>query len=109
MAYDESLAERLRNMLTRQNGITEKKMFGGIGFLLNGNMCVGVWKNDLILRIGRDIYEQTLAEPCVKEFDITGRAMTGWVMVEPDGVRADEELLDWVRLATKFTGSLPAK
>ena len=109
MAYDESLAERLREMLAPHRGISEKKMFGGIGFLLNGNMCVGVWKNDLILRIGRAIYEQTLTEPCVKEFDITGRAMTGWVLVEPEGVVTDEDLVDWVRLATEFTGSLPAK
>jgi len=109
MAYDQTLAERLRNVLACHNRITEMKMFGGIGFLLSGNMCVGVWKNDLILRIGRENYEAALAEPCVKEFDITGRAMTGWVLVEPDGVNAEEDLLDWVGRATEFTSSLPGK
>jgi TfoX/Sxy family transcriptional regulator of competence genes len=84
-------------------------MFGGIGFLFRGNMCVGVWKEFLILRLGADQYEGALREPCVREFDITGRAMKGWVMVRPDGVEGDEELRTWVRRAAAFVGTLPPK
>ena len=87
MAYDESLAARIREMLDRQNGIVEKKMFGGVCFLFNGNMLVGVWKENVIVRVGLDAYEEALAEPSVVEFDITGRSMKGWVMVEPEGAR----------------------
>ncbi len=92
MAYDESLAARVRKVVARRRNVTEKKMFGGVGFMLNGNMCVGVWKEFLILRLGLDQYDGALREPYVKEFDITGRPMRGWVMVEPGGVEEDEEL-----------------
>ena len=77
MAYDESLAVRIRTALARRKNVEEKKMFGGVGFLLNGNMLVGVWKDSLIVRLGPDSYEDALLEPHVKEFDITGRAMKG--------------------------------
>lgn len=109
MVYDESLAARVRKVLGRRKGVSEKKMFGGVGFLLDGNMCVGVWKGSLILRLGPDQYEGALREPCVKEFDVTGRPMTGWVMVEPGGIETDEDLRAWVRRAVAFTGTLPAK
>ena len=109
MVYDESLAARIRKLLARRKNVTEKKMFGGIEFLMNGNMCVGVWKEFLILRLGPDQYEGALREPCVKEFDITGRAMKGWVLVEPGGVEEEDELRMWVRRATTFTGTLPPK
>ena len=75
MAFDESLAQRIRDALARKKNIEEKKMFGGIGFLLNGNMLVGVWKNSLIVRVGPDGYDDALLEAHVKEFDITGRAI----------------------------------
>jgi TfoX/Sxy family transcriptional regulator of competence genes len=107
--FDEILAARVRKLMVRRKLMTEKKMFGGIGFLLGGNMCCGVWKQYLILRVGPDHYEDALQQPHVKEFDITGRAMKGWVMVEPGGVETDNDLQDWVRRATKFAGSLPAK
>jgi TfoX/Sxy family transcriptional regulator of competence genes len=84
-------------------------MFGGVGFLLNGNMCVGVWKQYLIVRLGKDKHEQTMARPFTKEFDITGRVMKGWAMIEPVGLEFDDELLEWVRQAVRFTCSLPAK
>ena len=109
MAYDESLAERIREVLARQTGIEDKKMFGGIGFLLDGNMCVGVWKENLIVRIGPDAYEGALAEPSVVEFDITGRSMKGWVMVEPEGTDEDDDLKDWIQRAVRFVRTLPAK
>jgi len=109
MAFDEALAERIRQGLTRKKGIEEKKMFGGIGFLLNGNMLVGVWKDSLIVRLGPEEGEAALKEPLVSEFNITGRAMKGWVLVAPEAVEADDELKGWVQPAVKFVGKLPAK
>jgi TfoX/Sxy family transcriptional regulator of competence genes len=109
MAFDVSLAQRIRDSLARKKNIEEKKMFGGIGFLLQGNMLVGVWKNSLIVRLGQDNYDEALLEPHVKEFDITGRPMKGWVLVESGGVEDDEELRGWIQRAVKFVGKLPAK
>ena len=109
MAYDETLAERVRPLISRRKGFVGKKMFGGMGFLLHGNMCVGVWKEFLILRVGPEDYEDALAQPHVKEFDITGRAMKGWVMIEPAGVRRDSELSEWVGQAIDFVNGLPRK
>ena len=109
MAFDENLAVRIRDALDRKKGIEEKKMFGGIGFLLQGNMLVGVWKNSLIVRVGPDGYEDALLEAHVKEFDITGRPMKGWVLVEPEGVEDDDQLKGWIQQAVKFVGKLAKK
>lgn len=84
-------------------------MFGGVGFLLDGNMCVGVWKEFLIVRIGPDAYDAALGELNVLEFDITGRPMKGWVMIEPAGVWRDSELGEWVGRAVEFVRGLPEK
>ena len=109
MVFSEELAERIRQGLARRKGIEEKKLFGGIGFLLNGNMLVGVWKDSLIVRLGPEEGEEALKEPHVEEFDITGRPMKGWVLVEPEGVNGDDELKGWIQRAVKFVGKLPAK
>ena len=109
MAFDKNLAERIRKALARKKGIEEKKMFGGLGFLLNGNMLVGVWKNSMIVRLGPDGHEDALLEPHVKEFDITGKPMKGWVMVGPEGVQAEEQVKAWIQRAVKFVGKLPPK
>ena len=109
MAFDESLAARIRQHLARRKSAEEKKTFGGVGFLLHGNMLVGVWKDSLIARIGPDEGDLALREPHVKEFDITGRAMKGWVLVGPEGAEGDEQLGGWIDLATKFVKTLPAK
>jgi hypothetical protein len=109
MAYSESLALRVRQVLSSRHGIIEKKMFGGVCFLLNGNICVGVWKNSLIARIGPISYEEAVKEDYVREFDVTGRPMKGWVMVEPDGIENDEQLSEWVRRSEEFVSMLPAK
>jgi TfoX/Sxy family transcriptional regulator of competence genes len=109
MAFDESLAARIRQHLARRKNVQEKKMFGGVGFLLNGNMLVGVWKDSLIVRLGPDNHDDALLEPHVREFDITGRAMKGWVLVEPEGVEDDDQLKGWIERATKFVRALPAK
>ena len=109
MAFDENLAERIRESLARRKNVVNKKMFGGLGFLLNGNMLVGVWKDSLIVRIGPSGYEEALLEAHVREFDITGRAMKGWLVVEPEGVEEDEQLNEWLARALAFVEQLPTK
>jgi hypothetical protein len=109
MAFDADLAARIRDALARIRNVVEKKMFGGVGFLLDGHMLVGVWKDALIARIGPDAYDDALLEPHVGVFDITGRPMRGWVMVEPEGVEDDQQLAVWVGRAVAFVGTLPAK
>ena len=109
MAFSESLATRIRDALARKTNIEEKKMFGGVGFLLNGNMLVGVWKDSIIVRLGHDRYDDALVEPHVREFDITGKPMKGWIMVESEGVKDDDQLHDWIGRATTFVKTLPKK
>ena len=109
MAYDLLLGERIRTSLSPKKGIEEKKMFGGLGFLLHGNMLVGVWKNSLIARVGPDAYEHSIREPHAREFDITGRPMKGWVLIDAEGVSDDEELNGWIQRAVNFVRTLEAK
>ncbi|MFZ5830465.1 MAG: TfoX/Sxy family protein [Planctomycetota bacterium] len=109
MVYSESLACRIRDVLGRRRGITEKKMFGGVGFMLHGNMCVGVWKTSLIARLGPEQGARALKEPYVVEFDVTGRPMKGWVMVEAEGIETDAELRRWIDAAQQFAETLPQK
>jgi|GEM_PF-179726 len=109
MAFSESLADRIRHVLGHRPGIAEKQMFGGIGFSLHGNLLVGIWKTALIVRVGPDAYQLALQQPHVREFDITGRAMTGWVLVAAEGVEDDSKLQDWIERATDFVVKLPQK
>ena len=109
MAFSESLAARIRNALARRNGIEEKKMFGGVGFMLNGNLLVGVWKNSLIARLGPVQGDEALLDPHVRKMDITGKPMKGWIIVEPEGVEEDEPLKNWIQQAMKFVGKLRGK
>jgi hypothetical protein len=108
MAFDDSLAARIRKLMARRKGVREKKMFG-IGFLLNGNLLVGVWKDSLVVRLDPDQTDEALKESHVKVFDITGKAMKGWVLVEPEGIKDDEQLKGWIERAVKFVNTLPAK
>ena len=109
MAFDESLAARLRDALSRRTGVGEKKMFGCVCFFLDGNALAGVWKDRLIARLGPDEGEAALREPHVRAFDITGRPMRNWVAVGPAGVEDDDRLRAWVGRATKFVRTLPRK
>src|SRR4051794_14533298 len=109
MAFSESLALRVRQAVGCRCGIVEKKMFGGVGFLLNGNMCVGIWKNSLIVRLDPDSYEDTLKGEHVRKFDITGRPMKGWILVEPDGIETDDQLRQWIEQSLDFVVTLPKK
>lgn len=109
MPFDESLAARIRTVLARKKNIEEKKMFGGTCFLLHGNLLVGVWKDALIARVGPDIGKTALKEPFVREFDITGRPMRNWVLVEPTGIKDHDQLSGWIERAMKFVKTLPKK
>jgi TfoX/Sxy family transcriptional regulator of competence genes len=109
MTYDEMLATRIRLALGPLPELEEKKMFGGIGFLVNGNMACGVHKNDLIVRVGAASYEEALSLPHTRPFDMTGRPMAGWVMVEPEGCETEADLKAWVEQGLAFARSLPGK
>lgn len=109
MTFSESLADRIRNALAHTKKIEEKKMFGSVGFLLYGNLLVCVWKTSLIVRLGPDAYDEALLEPHVGEFDITGKPMKGWIMVEPEGIEDDDQLASWIERAVKFVRTLPKK
>ena len=109
MAYDEKLDARIGEVISGWAGASSKKMFGGVCHLLRGNMVVGVWKEFLILRLGEDAADFARELPNVRPFDITGRPMKGWVMVEPDGIDRDSQLRDWIERATSFVRTLPAK
>src|SRR3954468_3109720 len=109
MAFDETLAARIRDALARRKNIEERKMFGCVCFLINGNALAGVWKDRLIVRVGSDEGEAALREPHVRAFDITGRPVRKWVAVEPEGVRDDDQLRGWIERALKFVRKLPAK
>ncbi|MFI4876919.1 MAG: TfoX/Sxy family protein [Blastopirellula sp. JB062] len=109
MPYDEQLASRVRGLLQRRSGVTEKKMFGGIAFMLHGNMCVGISHGSLIVRIGPDAYEAALQEDYVSEFDFTGRPMRGWIVVEEAGLVHFAAVKDWTDRAVDFVKTLPAK
>ncbi len=109
MAYSESLAARVRQALHGQRRVTEKRMFGGVGFLLCGNMLVGIWKSSLIARLGVEQADAAKLQPHVRDFDVTGRPMKGWVMIEPEGLENDAQLRAWLAQAVEFVGTLPRK
>jgi TfoX/Sxy family transcriptional regulator of competence genes len=111
MAFDEGLAERIRKQLGKRKDrdLVEKKMFGGIAFLLNGNMCVGVHKQDLIVRLDPEDTDGALAEPHTRVFDLSGRPMKGWILVESGGLKDEKALGKWVRLSVDYALSLPKK
>ena len=109
MAYDAGLAQRARESLSGQDGLVEKKMFGGVGFMVHGNMACGVNGDDLIVRVGPEAYGELIMQPFTRPFDMTGRPMKGWLVVEPEGLGSEEDLADWIALGTSFALSLPAK
>ncbi|HYB16296.1 MAG TPA: TfoX/Sxy family protein [Streptosporangiaceae bacterium] len=108
MAYDDALAQRVRDQMTDAPGVSEKTMFGGLAFLTAGNMTVGVHGDDLIARIDPETMDAALAEPGVRPFDMTGRPMRGWVLVASGGL-TDQELERWIARACSYVGTLPPK
>jgi TfoX/Sxy family transcriptional regulator of competence genes len=108
MAYDLKLAERIRSELDGMPFV-EKKMFGGVGFLLQGNMACGVNKDDLIVRVDPAKHASLLKKSHAKPFDLTGKPMKGWVVVEADGVKTSKQLGAWVREGVEYALTLPPK
>jgi len=110
MAYDEHLAGRVRQLLVRRKGFSEQKMFGGICFLLHGNMCCGVTTSQLMLRLGPEGAAEALQkEPHTRKMDFTGKPLKSMIYVTSGGYETDEDLKRWVQRAAKFASSLPAK
>jgi len=109
MAFYSALAERIRKHLGKRAGLNEKKMFGGIGFLMRGNMCCGVHGSEMIVRLDPTETGHALKEPHTRLFDMTGRLMKGWLLVGPKGLAVDADLGRWVERAARYAGSLPPK
>lgn len=109
MAYDEGLAERIRDVLRAHPSVSERAMFGGLAFMLDGHMAVGIIGDTLMARVGPQAYEQALARPHVRKMDFTGRPMKGYVFVDASGLARDAELAEWVDRCVRFVGTLPRK
>ena len=109
MAYDEQLDSQIKGIVTEWPHTNNKKMFGGVCHLMNGNMFGGVYKHFLILRLGEEKAKKALQEPHVRVFDITGRPMKGWVMVDRDGFSGEGKLQEWLDQAREFVNTLPPK
>jgi TfoX/Sxy family transcriptional regulator of competence genes len=110
MAYDEDLANRLRELFAAEDAVTEKKMFGGLSFLIHGNMSVSAsGKGGLLVRIDPADTDACLARPHVELMTMGGRTMDGWITVAPDGVKTKRELAAWVKRSVAFVKTLPAK
>ena len=109
MAYDEGLAQRIREHLERREDVNERKMFGGLAFMLGGNMCCGVVGDKLMVRVGPDGYADALAQPDAREMDFTGRPMRGMVYVGTAGIAEDRDLAGWIERGVTLAAKLPAK
>jgi TfoX/Sxy family transcriptional regulator of competence genes len=109
MAYDEKLADRVRDLLSARSEVSERKMFGGIAFMVAGNMACGVLGEELIVRLGDEEGEKALTEEGVRPFDFTGKPMKGIVYVSPERVTDDAGLTEWVDAGADFAASLPPK
>jgi len=109
MAYDEKLADRIREVLGPREGVTEKKMFGGLAFLLDGKMFVGVSGDELLVRVGPERHQEALDRPNVRPMDFTGRPMKGYVFVEPAGCRTGKAIQSWVDWGAAVAEAAPEK
>lgn len=109
MSYDEGLAERIRELFQDRADVEEKKMFGGLCFMVSNHMCCGIVNETLMARVGPDNYEKCLAKKHASEMDFTGKAMKGMVYVSPQGFESDLNLAKWVSICTGFVESLPPK
>lgn len=109
MAYNENLAKRIESRIYSIKELDAKKMFGGIGYMVNGHMAIGVHNDNMIIRVGTENYDELLCKPFAKEFDITGRSMTGWIMVDVNHLESDDDLEFWIKKGIDFASSLPPK
>jgi TfoX/Sxy family transcriptional regulator of competence genes len=110
MAYDEDLANRIRELTAGEAGVIEKRMFGGLAFLIGGNMSVAAsGQGGLLLRVDPDDTDALLEKPHARPFEMRGRAMRGWLRVDPEGVRTKRQLAPWVKRGVEYARSLPPK
>ena len=109
MPYDEGLAQRLREALADRTDVVEKRMFGGIVFMISGNMCCGVVGEELMARVGPEQYSKALQRPHAREMDFTGKPLKGFIYVGVDGIATDAELEAWIGLCVQFVKTLPPK
>lgn len=109
MPYNEELAARIAKNMTEVPGMVEKKMFGGIGYMIDGNMSIGTHREALMVRVGLEAYEDCLAQPGARVMDFTGRVMKGWVTVPLDYAETDEQVQYWIRRSLEFVTTLPPK
>ncbi len=109
MPYDEALAERVREFLADNPEIVEKKRFGGIAFMLSGNMAVGVSRDELMVRVGEDGHTEALSQDGVRVFDLSGREMKGWILVGSEAIAENADLTEWIEAGLDFASSLPPK
>lgn len=109
MAYDERLADDIRSRIGGRRDVTEKEMFGGIAFMVGGNMAVGVSGDELMVRVGKDAHDEAVARPGTRIFDLSARPMRGWVVVSPEGFPTEADLDSWIQQGVAYADSLPAK
>ncbi len=109
MAFDNTLAERVRKLLHKQAGVQEKKMFGGLAFMINGHMCCGIVGNELMVRVGPEQHAKALAQPHARPMDFTGKPMKGMVYVDTEGIAQDATLRAWVERGLRLVRTLPPK
>jgi len=109
MVYDEGLAQQIRDELSDRHGYSEKHMFGGLAFLINGNMACGVTTDQVMLRIGKENYEEALSQPHITKMDFTGKEMRGLVYIDEEGSHNEDVVKEWVNFAYDFAFSLPSK
>ncbi len=109
MAYNEELAERIRQLLSDRTDVTERRMFGGMAFMVRGHMCCGIVGDELMLRVGPDLYEAALKEKHVREMDFTGKPLRGMIYVASPGISSAKQLGKWVARGLQFVLSLPEK
>ncbi|HKX75933.1 MAG TPA: TfoX/Sxy family protein [Acidimicrobiia bacterium] len=109
MAYDQALASEIRMRLGDHPGLSEKEMFGGVAFMIHGNMAVGVSGDDLMVRVGKDAHDEAIARPGARLFDMTGRPMRGWIVVSPEGFGNADDLDAWIDQGVAFAKTLPKK
>jgi TfoX/Sxy family transcriptional regulator of competence genes len=109
MAYNTAIAEDIRARIGAHPGLTEREMFGGIAFMVNGNMAVGVSGDELMVRVGKDAHDESEALPGARTFDGSARPMKGWISVAPEGFASDEDFDTWIDRGVRFAEGLPAK
>lgn len=109
MAYDTALADDIRARLANHPGLTERQMFGGIAFMVHGNMAVGVSGSDLMVRVGEDAHDVAVSRPGARIFDLAKRPMRGWVVVSPEGFSTEKKLNAWIQQGVAFAETLPRK